>query len=50
MLLAIIFVNVWGVQQLVALGSLTRTVRVSTVIAAIVTGVFFCAQVAAFVE
>ena len=50
MLLAIVFLNVWGVLQLVALGSFARTVRVRTVLAAIATGLFFCAPFASALE
>jgi hypothetical protein len=50
MLLAIVFVNVWGVLQLVALGSFARTVRVRTVLAGVVAGLFFCAPFAALLE
>jgi hypothetical protein len=50
MLVAIVFFNVWGVLQLVALGSFARTVRVRTVLAGIVVGLFFCAPFAAVLE
>ncbi|HEX6322928.1 MAG TPA: PrsW family glutamic-type intramembrane protease [Vicinamibacterales bacterium] len=50
MLLAIIFYNVWGVLQLVAVGSFARTVRVRTVLAAIVVGLFLCAPLAVLLE
>jgi hypothetical protein len=50
MLLALVFVNLWGVLQLTALGSLARTVRVGTVLSAMMAGVFFCAPLAAAIE
>jgi RsiW-degrading membrane proteinase PrsW (M82 family) len=50
MLLAIIFINVWGVLQLVALGSFARTVRIRTALAGIAVGLFFCAPFAALLE
>ena len=50
MLLAIFFVNVWGVLQLVALGSFARTVRVRTVLGGIAVGLFFCAPFAGLLE
>ena len=50
MLLDIGFVNLWGVLQLVLLGSLGRTIRVRTVLFAMATGVFVCAPLAALLE
>src|SRR5262245_55270522 len=50
MLLAIFFINVWGVLQLVALGSFARTVRVRTVLSGIAVGLFFCAPFAGLLE
>ena len=50
MLLAIVFLNLWGVLQLVALGSLARTVRARTVLAGVAVGLFFCAPFAALLE
>ena len=38
MILAIVFAHVWGVMQLVVLGSLSRTVRVRTVLTALAAG------------
>lgn len=43
MTLAIIFAHVWGVLQLVVLGSLRRTSQLSTILIAIPAGVYGCA-------
>ena len=40
MILAIVFAHVWGVIQLIVLGSLARTVRVRTVLAAFAVGLY----------
>ncbi len=40
MILAIAFAHVWGVIQLIVLGSLSRTVRVRTVLAALAVGLY----------
>jgi hypothetical protein len=40
MILAIAFAHVWGVIQLIVLGSLSRTVRVRTVLAALAAGLY----------
>src|SRR3954462_7607067 len=40
MILAIVFAQVWGVIQLIVLGTLARTVRVRTVLAAMAVGLY----------
>ncbi len=50
MLLAIIFAQVWGVVQLIALTSLARTVRVRTVFAAMAVGFYAIGPVTAFIQ
>ena len=42
MILAIVFAQLWGVIQLIILGSLSRTVRVRTVLAAMAVGLYAC--------
>src|SRR5229473_1367428 len=42
MILAIVFAHVWGVLELVALGTLTRTIRARTALAAIAAGLYTC--------
>ena len=50
MIFAIVFAQVWGVIQLLALGSLTRTVRVRTVITAMALGLYAVAPVAVIIQ
>jgi hypothetical protein len=46
MIVALVFAHVWGVLQLIALASLTRTVRVRTVLMALAVGLYVCAPLA----
>jgi hypothetical protein len=46
MILGIIFAHVWGVLELVVLGSFTRTIRVRTALIAVGTGFYTCSVVA----
>jgi RsiW-degrading membrane proteinase PrsW (M82 family) len=46
MIVALIFAHVWGVFQLIALGSFARTVRVRTVLMALAVGLYLCAPLA----
>lgn len=46
MILSIIFGHVWGVLQLVALGSFARIIRLQTILVAISAGLYGCALVA----
>ena len=46
MILAMVFAHIWGVLELVILGTLARTVRVRTVLIAIAVGLYFCAPLA----
>ncbi len=50
MILAIIFAQVWGVVQLIALTSMARTVRVRTVFAAMAVGFYAIGPVTAFIQ
>jgi len=50
MIIAIVFAYVWGVIQLIVLGSLARTVRVRTVLTALVTGLYACALLAVLLQ
>jgi RsiW-degrading membrane proteinase PrsW (M82 family) len=50
MIVAIVFAQVWGVLQLVVLGSLSRTTRVRTVLAGIAVGLYACAPVALLLQ
>jgi RsiW-degrading membrane proteinase PrsW (M82 family) len=50
MIFAIVFAQVWGVIQLIVLGSLARTVRVRTVVAAMALGLYAVAPVAVIVQ
>ena len=50
MIAAIIFAHVWGVLQLIALGSFARTVRIRTVLMGMVSGLYSCAAVAVVLE
>jgi len=45
-----VLAHAWGVVQLVALGSLARTVRVRTVLVGILVGVYVCAPAAVLVQ
>ena len=46
MIVALIFAHVWGVIQLIVLGSFARTVRVRTVLMALAVGLYACAPLA----
>ena len=50
MIAAMVFAHVWGLLQLVALGSFARTVRLLTVLMAMVAGLFACAALAVVLE
>jgi RsiW-degrading membrane proteinase PrsW (M82 family) len=50
MIIALVFAYVWGVVQLIVLGSLARTVRVRTVVAALAVGIYACAPLAVFLQ
>ena len=50
MILAIVFAQLWGVIQLVVLGSLSRTVRVRTVLAAMAVGLYAIAPIAVILQ
>ena len=50
MILAMVFAHVWGVLELVALATLTRTVRVRTVLAALAVGLYACAPAAILLQ
>jgi len=50
MILAIAFAHLWGVIQLIVLGSLARTIRVRTVLAALMAGLYACAPAAALLQ
>jgi RsiW-degrading membrane proteinase PrsW (M82 family) len=50
MIFAIVFAQLWGVIQLIVLGSLSRTVRVRTVIAAMAVGLYAVAPVAVILQ
>jgi RsiW-degrading membrane proteinase PrsW (M82 family) len=50
MILAIIFAQLWGVIQLIVLSSMSRTVRVRTVLAAMAVGFYAIAPVTAFLQ
>ncbi|MGE3977113.1 MAG: PrsW family glutamic-type intramembrane protease, partial [Nitrospira sp.] len=50
MILSIIFGHVWGVLQLVVLGSFTRTVRLQTIFVAITSGLYGCALAAVLLQ
>jgi RsiW-degrading membrane proteinase PrsW (M82 family) len=50
MIFAIVFAQLWGVIQLVVLASLSRTVRVRTVIAAMAVGLYAIAPVAVILQ
>jgi len=49
-ILAIVFAHVWGILQLIVLGSFARTVRVRTTLAAMAAGLYACAPVAVLLE
>jgi hypothetical protein len=50
MIIAIAFAQVWGVIQLIVVGSLARTIRMRTVLAALAVGLYACAPVAALLQ
>jgi len=50
MLLAIVFAHVWGVLELVALASLTRTIRARTALAALGAGLYTCSLTAILLQ
>lgn len=50
MILAIVFAQLWGVIELVVLGSLSRTVRVRTVLAAMAVGLYAVAPLAVILQ
>ena len=50
MILAIVFAHVYGVVQLIVLGSLARTVRMRTVFAAFAVGLYACAPLTALIQ
>jgi RsiW-degrading membrane proteinase PrsW (M82 family) len=50
MILAIVFAQLWGVIQLIVLGSLTRTVRVRTVLVAMAVGLYAIAPLAVILQ
>jgi hypothetical protein len=50
MIAAIVFAHVWGVLQVIALGSLSRTVRIRTALAALAAGLYACAAAAVLLE
>jgi hypothetical protein len=50
MIVAIIFAHVWGILQLTVLGSLARTVRIRTALAALAAGFYACAAAAVLFE
>jgi RsiW-degrading membrane proteinase PrsW (M82 family) len=49
-ILAIAFAHVWGILQLIVLGSFARTVSIRTVLAAMAAGFYACAAFAALLE
>jgi hypothetical protein len=50
MILAIVFAHVWGVIQLIILGSLARTVRMRTVLAAMAVGLYLIGPLTVFLQ
>lgn len=50
MIIAIVFAELWGVIQLIVLGSFARTVRVRTVLMAVAVGLYACAPLAVLME
>ena len=50
MIVAIVFAHVWGVLQLIALGSFARTIRIRTALAAMAAGLYACATVALLMQ
>src|ERR1700681_800579 len=50
MILAIAFAHVWGVIQLIVLGSLSRTIRVRTVLAALTVGLYAIGPLTVFLQ
>ncbi len=50
MIVALVFAHVWGVIQLVVLGSLTRTMRVRTVLMALAVGLYLCAPLSVLLQ
>ncbi len=50
MIIGIVFTHVWGVLELIALGSLTRTVRIRTVLTALVAGLYAASSVTVLLQ
>ena len=50
MIIAIVFAELWGVIQLIVLGSFARTVRVRTVFMAVAVGLYACAPLSVAME
>lgn len=50
MLLAMAFAHIWGVLELVALASLTRTIRARTALAALAAGLYTCSLTAILLQ
>jgi hypothetical protein len=50
MIIAIIFAHLWGDNQLIVLGSLARTIRVRTALAAFAVGLYACAPFAVLLQ
>ena len=50
MIIAIVFASLWSVMQLTVLGSMARTVRVRTVITALLVGLYACALLAVLLQ
>jgi len=50
MIVALVFAHVWGVIQMIALGSFARTVRVRTVLMALAVGLYVCAPLAVVLQ
>jgi RsiW-degrading membrane proteinase PrsW (M82 family) len=50
MIVAIVFANLWGVLQLITLGSFARTTRARTVLAGTAVGLYLCAPLALLLQ
>jgi hypothetical protein len=50
LIVALVFAHVWGVIQLIVLGSFARTVRVRTVLMALAVGLYLCAPLAMMLQ
>jgi len=50
MIIALVFAHVWGVIQLIFLGSLARTVRVRTALTAFAVGLYACAPLSVLLQ